>query len=302
MSLAIPTVRVGTPIRHQALSIFPLFAETGEPVVYQLSEEALAQATVVVQEVGEEGTVPELIVENKGETRVLFLEGEQLVGAKQNRVLNTSILVPARAQTHIPVSCVEQGRWRQTSPVFAASKTMSSSQLRLTLKASVTRSLKEEKSHSSDQCAVWDEVSKQHTLLKVNSATRAMSDTFDQYEEQVADYRQKLEYVPGCSGLAVAVGGKVVSFDLFDKPATCQKVWENLLSGSILDALAWGDPDGQAEAEGVEALLRESGSAAWEEAPAVGEGHEFRAEFQGRQGSVLMLDQTLVHLNVLAPV
>jgi hypothetical protein len=38
----------------------------------------------------EAGPVPELRVENGSDIRVLFLEGEQLVGAKQNRILNIS--------------------------------------------------------------------------------------------------------------------------------------------------------------------------------------------------------------------
>jgi transposase len=46
---------------------------------------------VTVQEVSEGGSVPDLLVENSGDTRVLFLEGEELVGAKQNRILNTSV-------------------------------------------------------------------------------------------------------------------------------------------------------------------------------------------------------------------
>src|SRR5262249_35119906 len=150
MSVSFPAVRVGPPVRYQALSVFPLFAEMTHPVDYQLSEEAISSATVVVEEVSAQGTVPELIVENKGDKRVLFLEGEQLVGAKQNRVLNTSILLPARAKTRIPVSCVEQGRWRHTSHHFASSKTMSPSHLRHTLKKSVTRALKEDRGHSSD--------------------------------------------------------------------------------------------------------------------------------------------------------
>ena len=62
--------------------------------------------------------MPELMVENKGDMRVLFIEGEELVGAKQNRILNTSILVPAKSKTKIPVSCVERGRWRYHSPMF----------------------------------------------------------------------------------------------------------------------------------------------------------------------------------------
>ena len=57
------------------------------------------------------GSVPDLLVENRGDVRVLFLEGEELIGAKQNRILNTSVLVAAHTKVKIPVSCVERGRW-----------------------------------------------------------------------------------------------------------------------------------------------------------------------------------------------
>jgi hypothetical protein len=54
--------------------------------------------------------VPDLAVESKGNVRLLFIEGEELVGAKQNRILNTSVLIAAHTKPKIPVSCVEQGR------------------------------------------------------------------------------------------------------------------------------------------------------------------------------------------------
>jgi hypothetical protein len=38
-------------------------------------------------------------------------DGEQLVGAKQNRILNMTVLVAAETEVTIPVSCVERGRW-----------------------------------------------------------------------------------------------------------------------------------------------------------------------------------------------
>jgi hypothetical protein len=40
-----------------------------------------------------------------------LLDGEELIGAKQNRALNLTILAPAKQVIVIPVSCVEAGRW-----------------------------------------------------------------------------------------------------------------------------------------------------------------------------------------------
>ena len=108
--LTLPRVRVGNPIRHEALTAFPLYAEGEGAVDYLLSDEAIAAGSVVVEVVSESGSVPNLRVDNRGDSRVLFLEGEELRGAKQNRVLNTSVLVAAHSQVMIPVSCVEQGR------------------------------------------------------------------------------------------------------------------------------------------------------------------------------------------------
>ncbi len=151
MPVAFPEIRVGDPIRHDGLAVFPLFAEPSGGVEYVLADEAINAGSVAVEEVSEAGSVPDLAVENKGNVRVLFLEGEELVGAKQNRILNTSVLVAAHTKTKIPVSCVEAGRWGYKSRRFGSGGTHSPSRLRYCLRSSVSQSLKAERGHRSDQ-------------------------------------------------------------------------------------------------------------------------------------------------------
>jgi len=300
MAVAFPEVRVGEPICCDGLAVFPLFAEPSGGVDYALSDEAISEGSVIVEEVSESGSVPDLSVENKGDIRVLFLEGEELIGAKQNRILNTSVLVAARTKTNIPVSCVEQGRWGYRSRSFGSSGSHSPSKLRYALKASVSRSLKQQRGHRSDQGEVWEEVERQQSSLGAFSGTSAMSDTFIAHRQRVEDAQEKLQYVEGAIGAAVAVGGKVVSCDLFDKPATCQKVWKRLLSGAVLDALEAVAEEKQAEAADVERVLRGLNDLPWESADSVGEGEEYRASSEGGDhASALVFEGALVHGSVV---
>jgi hypothetical protein len=293
---ALPEARVGDPVRNEALAVFPLFCEGTTAVDYLLSEEALAGGSVKIEEIGEAGSVPNLLVDNQAEAPVLFLEGEELRGAKQNRVLNTSVLVAARSKTTIPVSCVEQGRWRYKSRYFASGGSHGSSKLRHILKKSVSRSAREGHGHVSDQGEVWKEVERQMSALGSHSPTAAMADTYDAYQTRQAEFRERLQYAEGASGLAVAISGKVVSVDLFDKPATCRKVWDRLLSGLVMDALEAGPDAGQADAADVQGLLMVLRQAPWQKAPAVGAGEEFRAELEAdRHASALTLSGTVVH-------
>jgi hypothetical protein len=296
MTVTLPQVRVGDPIRHDGLSVFPLFGEPPSRVEYALSDEAISAEKVTVTEVSESGSVPDLLVENKGDIRVLFLEGEELIGAKQNRILNTSVLIAAHSKTKIPVSCVEAGRWGYKGRKFGSSGSHSPSKLRYCLKASVSGSVRAKRGHRSDQGGLWEEVARQQKALGAFSGTSAMSDTFLAYEKRLEDFREKLQYVNGAVGAVVAVDGKVVACDLFDKPSTCEKVWNRLLSGVVLDALETQKDEKQAEATDVEQLLRGLGGLPWQPADPIGEGEELRASSEkGDHASALVFDRVLVH-------
>ena len=299
MVIALPKIRVGDPVRHESLSVFPLFSEVEGDVKYRLSDEAIADESLLVEEIDESGSVPNLLVENKGDSRVLFLEGEELIGAKQNRVLNTSLLIGARSKVTIPVSCVEAGRWRHRSRYFSPSSSHSPSSLRYTLKDSVSRSTRSGHGHGSDQGAVWGCVGETLSSLNVSSPTDAMSDAHESFAERSAQFHESLKYVDGATGLAVAIGRQIVSLDLFDKRSTCQKVWPRLLSGCILDALPVEAESEQAEASAVEALLVATDAATWEPVRPAGEGEEYRATFDNDHASVLSYKDTLIHGSVV---
>ena len=301
--LSFPEIRVGDVIEHEALAVFPLYSPPTGSAAYLLSDEALATGSVTVAETSEAGSVPTLVVANETDSPVLFLEGEELRGAKQNRVLNTSVMVAARARTAIPVSCVEAGRWRYASRHFGTSGYHSSPRLRHIIKGSASRSARAGRGHGSDQGEVWKEVSRQMEALGAHSPTAAMADTFDAYRDRLAEFRKRLTHVEGATGLAVAIGGKVASIDLFDKPATCRKVWDRLLTGVVMDAVEAGPATEPAAAESVLQVVARLREAAWQPVPTVGAGEEFRSDTDdGQHASALVFEGSVVHGSLILAV
>ncbi len=87
--------------------VFPLRGPDAGPAPFLTLDEARLERSLIVTEVSETGSVPDLKVSNRSHRPVLLLDGEELVGARQNRVLKATILLRELADTRIPVSCVD---------------------------------------------------------------------------------------------------------------------------------------------------------------------------------------------------
>ena len=110
------TLTIGEPTHHHNLTFFPLlWPESREPS-YTLLSTAIEEGLAIVEEVNESGNVPNLAVKNKCKRPLLIPEGEILMGAKQNRVINVTVLVAAGVKFLLPVSCVEGAAAGDTSP------------------------------------------------------------------------------------------------------------------------------------------------------------------------------------------
>ncbi|WP_457410456.1 ARPP-1 family domain-containing protein [Thermostichus sp. OS-CIW-20] len=75
---------------------------------YRLPDHGAQEATI--SEINQNGVVPYLVVENYSGFLLLLVEGQELVGAKQNRILNTAVLNKPKSKITILASCVEAFR------------------------------------------------------------------------------------------------------------------------------------------------------------------------------------------------
>jgi hypothetical protein len=264
---------------------------------YILAAEAFAAGALSVTEISDSGSVPELLAVNSGDRMILLLDGEELVGAKQNRILNTSVLLPPRSKTRIPVSCVEQGRWHHTSRAFAAGE-YSPSSLRAIKCAHVSANLRTCGRAASNQAEVWNEVERVMDGVGAQSPTMALNDAIDQRRERLDDYLEGLAYPAGTRGMVVAVEGRFVAVDLYDKPGTLELVWPRLVRSYAMDALIrQGAKTELLTTPGAADVLDKLGKIPCVPCPSVGVGEDWRLESPALVGQALVASGACVHLS-----
>jgi hypothetical protein len=93
-------LKLGRKQSYRNLTVFAVLSDYHADFDYLTLEEALSGNLIDIVEKDEAGTVPELKVLNKSDRMVLILDGEELVGAKQNRIVNTTILIAAWKHTN----------------------------------------------------------------------------------------------------------------------------------------------------------------------------------------------------------
>lgn len=289
----------GPILEHENLAVQALLGSNGRAPDYLTLDEALKEGLARVTEVSEAGRVPELLFENRADRRVLLVDGEELEGAKQNRVLNLSIMVPARTTLRIPVSCVEAGRWRRLSGHFSSSERMQYARGRARKLAQVSASLERHRRPLSDQGAVWQDIDAKMESMRVSSPTRAMSDIYKNYRLRLEEYVKVLKALPDQCGAVFFINGRPVGLELFDAAQTYGKYLAKIIRGYALDALDAPGPEGAGkplEPTLASRLLQALRRAEVQRFPATGEGQDIRFTTRSLQGAALEVDGHLVHL------
>ena len=226
------TIEIGSSTTFENLTMYPLLGTSEQKLEYNTLDEALAAKTASVTEVSESGSVPDLLFRNDGDIPVLLLDGEELIGAKQNRVLNLSILAPASKTITIPVSCVEAGRWSRRTPEFQSSGRSMYARGRAAKVAQVSMSMRSGHSRS-DQSEVWRDISEKAERMSVASETQAMSDIYESRGEKLDTYLTEFSVTENQIGAMFEIDGAVAGLDLFDREGTLLRVLPKLVAATV---------------------------------------------------------------------
>jgi len=285
-------LEIGEPLRRGAMTIFPVLQPSGPAPREYLTGLEAADLVTIHEKAG--GVVSELVAHNHADRPVLLIEGETLLGAKQDRTLNISILMAAGHDTTVPVSCVEAGRWGRSVPSHR-SPSHAPPRLRERKTRSVVESLDRGGEARSDQGAVWAEVAAYESAVGSLSSTSALREVHEHAADQVEQLAPQERPTHRQVGVIVATGGRPTLLELFDDPATLDAYWRSLVEGYALDATLTSGTDTTTPAQ-ADAFLEAARATTFESHPGVSLGDDLHARTDDLVATGISWGGHLLHL------
>jgi hypothetical protein len=192
---------------------------------------------LTISESSGNGVVGKLIAVNNTGSFLLLTDADVLSGAKQNRVLNKSILVSPYSKTIIDVSCVERGRWHYTTRNFSSPATSADPNLRKTKAQSLSDNILQSEENYKTQQKVWSHISFSLREEGYASATESYSDLVFHKEEKQKPQYPVFEVENGCNGLAVLIDRKIACVDIFGTEEVYKHYFPKLRDSAFLQAM-----------------------------------------------------------------
>lgn len=215
-----------TPQAHENLAIIPLRSEKVYIDILTLKKGLeLGLAEVKECEISKVNT---LIVKNDAVTPLILIDGEEVVGGDQNRIVNATILIDAKSQMKIPVSCTEKGRWGFKDE-FKQSNYIANYK---------TRRAKEYASRSSHsyQDVIWSSIDNLEVENSFSSLTSAMEESYENLKANHNKIIKEFDIIPGQNGVLVIVDGEIKGFELFLNSEIYREYHEKILKSYLIDS------------------------------------------------------------------
>lgn len=290
-------LRLGDPDVHGPLAVFPIFGPA--PGLDYLSFAQARTAGLAIKELASGASVNDLVVLNPTDHAVLLYEGEEILGAQQNRTFDVSVLVGARSELQVPVSCVEAGRWdgRRHDESLAPGPQAAYPALRSLKNRAARVNVAAGMAPRAAQSEVWEEVSHKSARMNVDSPTGAMHDIYDGRRDRLTEFHAAVRLLDGQTGALVAIGGRPVVLDHVSRAEVFAALHGPLVQGYALDALeapaSIDAPDAEA---GAERFLERILAASTSERDGIGLGRDVRFAQAGVSGAGLVAGDELVQL------
>jgi hypothetical protein len=290
-------LRLGESRREGRLEIVSLLrdGDGGEPGVL-LTRQAVESGLLEIVERGQ-GVVQELLAWNKGDAPVAVLEGDTLVGCKQNRVVAHSVIVAPGTSVVVPVGCMEHGRWHHESRTFSVGDVKMAPHVRRHTVADVKQATLSGHGPTLNQGRLWQDVERELEATGAFSSTSDYYRVVEQEGERARERARGLEPRPGQVGALVLADGILVGLEASGHHRLWGRLSEPTLASYLMGMHRGGASLGAERASAADWLSRVQEAQVLAR-PGLGIGVDLDVRGRSLSGVGLALDSFTVHVAV----
>jgi hypothetical protein len=223
-------LKVAEPVFLRNLKIYPIKGDNGSGFTLTTIEEAINADNAEFREL-DTPDVNEILFVNRGNSPVLMLDGDEITGALQNRIIATSNITEPNLTRRVSVICAEENRWDEIGGFKTGYCSYPG------LRALLTKS---RQTRADIQKAIWKEIQRKMTVTKTRSATSSMHDIFENLTEEINRYIEDFQSLNhNTIGFIGTTGNHILGCDIFQNPKIYQKNEKKLVRSYALDAIEY---------------------------------------------------------------
>ena len=286
---------VSEPVEKNNITAFFLSSIEKNNNKYLSFSEAIAKNQVQISEVNKEGLLTKLSVSNKSSDNIIILNGELIIGTqiRQDRIVDSTVLIPGYATVLINTFCGEQYRWSpRLSNKISTSESLYFSSGRANNAADINTKL-------SKQCRIWSEISEKISDFNVKSFTNSVGQIYKKKKVNVEEIVYFFKIPSEAVGVALGINNQLVNIDIFSNNCMLQIYLPKIIRSIALDSFKKINKKSYLKKKEVHRFLRQIHQANKQKRKVVEGtlGEELQFNSESVAGSILYHKEQTVHFS-----
>lgn len=209
---------------YENMTVVPILSDTNTPFDVLDLKEGLKMGLVKIEEC-DNSNIEQVKLKNNSVSPLILLDGEEIAGSLQNRIVAQTMIIPPKSEMEIPVNCSEKGRNEYKSE-FQYSDYIANSN---------TRRKKAYNKNNPLQEVVWNSIDDLETDKNTSSKTKALRDSYEKNKYNIDSYLKHFKMENNQIGVICIVENKV-GLEIFNNHSLYEKYNEMLLRSYIIDS------------------------------------------------------------------
>lgn len=271
---------------HKNMAIVPIITPQSHNTDFLTLKKGLELDLVEVVEC-EKSTVNIIQIKNKSVSPLILIEGEEILGSMQNRIINTTTVISPKTTAHVNVNCTERGRWHPVSSKFRQSEYMANSRTRHSRMSASFKKM-------SPQSHVWESIENLEADNSFRSKTNAMSESYDNLKADHDEFLKSFHIDENQSGVVVIFNGEIKGFELFYNHEIYEEYHQKVLKSYLIDNKNENELF-TVDADAVENMINNAAGSTFTLKETASEEEAFEFKNNDGIGTLYLLNGELIH-------